>query len=50
MLSHQGVVLFERIRRIRKCGLVEGNVLLEVGFEISKICSRPRLALLWIRI
>jgi hypothetical protein len=26
MLSHQGVELMDRIKRIRRCGLVEGSV------------------------
>ena len=46
MLSHQGVELFDRIRRIRRCGLVGGNVSLGVGFEVSKTCVRPSLCLL----
>ena len=28
-------MLFERIRRIGRCGLVGGSVSLEVGFEVS---------------
>ena len=36
MLGHQEVELFERITRIRVCGLVGGFVSLEVGFEVSK--------------
>jgi hypothetical protein len=36
MLSHQGVILFEKIRRIRRCGLVRGNVSLELGFDVPK--------------
>ena len=36
MLGHQGVELFERIPRIKGCGLVGGNVSLGVGFEVSK--------------
>lgn len=46
MFIHQGVELFERIRRSRKCGLVGRNVPLRVGFEISKahaICHRVSL-------
>jgi hypothetical protein len=45
MLSHQGVELFDRIRRIRRCGLVGGNMSLRVGFEVSNAqdqsCSLP---------
>ena len=43
MLSHQGVILFERIRRMRRCGLVGVGVafLGEVGFEASKAHSNP---------
>jgi hypothetical protein len=33
MLSHQGVELFERIRR---CGLVGGSGPMGVGMEVSK--------------
>ena len=40
MLSHQGVVLFEKIRRY---GLGGGCV--GVGFDISKACARPSLTL-----
>jgi hypothetical protein len=36
MLGHQGVALFERIRRLRRCGLVEGSLSLGVVFEVSK--------------
>ena len=36
MLSHQGVELFDRIKRIRRCGLVGGSVSLGVSFEVSK--------------
>ena len=38
-----GVLLFERIRMVR-CGLVGGNMPLEVGFEFSKAYARPRLS------
>jgi hypothetical protein len=40
MLSHQGVALFERIRRIRRCGLVGGSV--SLGFEFFKAHARSR--------
>ena len=43
MFSHQGVELFERIRRIRGCGLVRESMSLLLGFEASKACVRPRL-------
>ena len=46
MLSHQGVALFEKIKRIRRCGLVGGSVSLGVGFEISKAHAKPRVSLL----
>jgi hypothetical protein len=36
MLSHHGVALSERIRRIGRCGLVEGTVSLGVGLEVPK--------------
>jgi hypothetical protein len=36
MLSHWGVVLLERVRKIRRCDLVGGYVSLGVGFEVSK--------------
>jgi hypothetical protein len=41
MLSHQGVGLFERVRRNRRCGLVGGSVSLEVDPEFSKALARP---------
>ena len=43
-LSHQGAALFERIRRIRRCGLVEGSMLLGVGFEVPKPMPDPCLS------
>jgi hypothetical protein len=45
MAGHQEVELFERIRRIRRCGLAGGSVSLGVGFEISKAQVRPSLSL-----
>jgi hypothetical protein len=36
MLSHQGVALFERIRRIRTYDLYGRSVSVGVGFEVSK--------------
>ena len=36
LVSHQGVALFERIKGIRRCGLVGGSVSLGVGFEVSE--------------
>jgi len=41
MLGHQGMELFERIIRIRRCGLVGGSVSLEVDFEVSEAHERP---------
>lgn len=38
MLSHQGVALFQSIRR---CGLVGGAVLLGVDFKVSKAQTWP---------
>jgi hypothetical protein len=38
MLGHQGVELFERITRVRRCGLVgETPSPLGVGSEVSKV-------------
>lgn len=45
MLSHQGVEVFERIRRIRKCVLVGVGVSLGVDFEVLKAHARPSLSL-----
>lgn len=39
MLSHQGMVLFERIRRIKNYGLVEG-----VGYNVSKVYDNSSLS------
>ena len=50
MLINQGVELFERIRRIRRYGLVGGSVSLQVGFKVSKAHARPILCLLAIHI
>jgi hypothetical protein len=36
------VALFERIRRIRRCGLVGGSVSLRVGFEVSEAQAKPK--------
>lgn len=36
MPSHQEMTLFEKARRIRKCGLVGENMSLELCFEILK--------------
>jgi hypothetical protein len=44
LLSHQGVALFKRIRRMRRCGLVGGSWSLRVDFEVSKAHARPRLS------
>lgn len=41
MLSHQGVALLERIRRIKGCGLVGGSVLLGVCFKVSIAHAKP---------
>lgn len=43
LLSHQGVQLFGKIRKI-KCGLVGRRVSLEVGFEVSKAHDRPSVS------
>lgn len=40
MLSHQGVVLFKRIRRIRRYGLVGVSVSLGLYFLVSKAHAR----------
>ena len=48
MLDLQGVELFDRIRRIRRCGLVGGSVSLGgrgVGFEVSEAYCQPRVFL-----
>lgn len=37
MLSHQGVGLFDSIRRIWRCGLREGSLSLALGFEVSHL-------------
>ena len=47
MLSHQGAALFERIRRIRGCGLVGESVSLRVGFEVSKPMPSQQFLSLW---
>ena len=50
MLSYQELALFERIKRIRRCGLIGGIVALGVGvgwrwsFEVSKAHARPSLS------
>ena len=44
MLSHQGVALFERIRRISR-GLIGGSVSLGVHVEVSKAQASPNVAL-----
>ena len=41
MLSHQGVKLFDRIRRVRRHGLLGGSMSLGVGFELSKAHTGP---------
>ena len=45
MFSHQGVELFEKIRRIGRCSLVGGNMSLGVDFEVFKAHTRPRVFL-----
>lgn len=40
MLRHQGVALFESLRRIRGCGFFKGSVSLEVAFKVSKAHMR----------
>jgi hypothetical protein len=44
MFSHQGVELFERVRKMRRHGLVGGSVSLRVGFEVSEAHDKPRLS------
>ena len=36
MLSHQGVALFERLRRTGRCGLVGGSMSLGLDSEVVK--------------
>jgi hypothetical protein len=36
------VKLFDRMRRIKRYGLVGGSVSQMMGFEVSKACVRPR--------
>lgn len=36
MLHHQGVELFDRIRKVRRSGLIGRSVSLVVGLEVSK--------------
>jgi hypothetical protein len=43
MLSQQETNLFERIRRIRRRGLVGKSISLGINFEISKAHARPSL-------
>ena len=45
MFSHQGVELFERVRKMRRHGLVGGSVSLGVGFEVSEALVKPSLSL-----
>ena len=45
MLSHEGVVLFGRIKRIRSCDLAVLSVSLEVSFEIKGFPLLPTLSL-----
>ena len=40
--GHQEVTLIEKIRI---CGLAEGNMSLEIGFEISRAQARPNVSL-----
>jgi hypothetical protein len=35
------MALFERLRRIKRCGLVEGSLSLGLGFGVSKEHARP---------
>jgi hypothetical protein len=44
MLSHQGLELFERIRRIKRWDLVGVSVSLGVGFENLKVHVRPSIS------
>ena len=45
MLSHQGEELFDRIRKIKRCGCVGGSVSLGVGLKVSKAHAKPSVAL-----
>lgn len=40
LVDYQGAKLFERIRRIRRCGLVGGTVSLGVAFDNTKAHAR----------
>ena len=44
MHGHQGVTLFERIKRIKRCGLIGGSVSLREGFEVSKDHAKPTVS------
>lgn len=45
MITLQGMALFERIRRIKGCDLVRGNLSPVVGFDVSKVQTKPRVIL-----
>ena len=40
-----GVTLFDRIRKIRRCGIVGASVSLRVGFDVSEACAMARVSL-----
>lgn len=44
--SHQDVALFERIRRVRNCGLIGESRSLGLAFKVSKVQAKPRVFLL----
>lgn len=46
MLSHQGVELLDKIRRVGTCGLVEGRESLGVVLMLSKVHAQPRASIL----
>jgi hypothetical protein len=41
MLSHQGVTLFERIRRVKRCNIARGNVCLGWVLRFQKSMPSP---------
>jgi hypothetical protein len=45
MLHHQGMELSESNRKIRRCGLVGGNMSMGVGFQVLKAHTRLSLSL-----
>jgi hypothetical protein len=45
MLGHWGVALFERLRKMKRFGLVGRSVSLGVGFEVSNVHVKSRVCL-----